>query len=452
MEPMERGERRAAPSPVQKNTSGFLKGVVTLLFLMVALMCVGTMGLVYFTEVLMDKYFFNVEAAGVTTDYESVLKPSTTNLEDLIVKNEHSEEEALALVMKHGVAMVPSVLSLETAAMLRAHVLKVNAAEALLYVMNGEHRKHLGLGVYDDASITRALQEIGSHPVLRPLVGRVLGPDAALVSMSVITNSYGAEDQEWHPDNDWEQSASTRPEIFAATYTIAINLQDTTKEMGATGVCPGTHKGWWDFNPDHCELQATSKAGGALFFNSMGMHRGVGHKDPGGLDRAVLFLTLADLRPDSARMLSMGNLYTLRWDLWGHSFSELATVATDHWSPRQALGMRYRHTGARAWNYLDFMAWGLVNGKDNTLIEDTHNVQVTHDDIIGYTSSARLATKTSVLFFAVVSCVFFQPTIRRLRQKQDYAKVLHEFRTSRHVIFAASCVGILSVFYLSLDF
>ena len=42
-----------------------------------------------------------------------------------------------------------------------------------------------------EPTIQSALEEIGSHPTVRPLIDELLGPSASLVSMSAITSLYG---------------------------------------------------------------------------------------------------------------------------------------------------------------------------------------------------------------------------------------------------------------------
>lgn len=93
---------------------------------------------------------------------------------------------------------------------------------------------------HENPLIQAALKEVALHPILRPLIDGALGPGSSLVSMSVITNVYGAKGQYFHSDT--HTSIATHPDYFVQEFQLGIPLQNTTVEMGATEICPGTHK------------------------------------------------------------------------------------------------------------------------------------------------------------------------------------------------------------------
>lgn len=93
---------------------------------------------------------------------------------------------------------------------------------------------------HENPLVQAALKEVATHPVLRPLLDAALGPSSSLVSMSAITNVHGAAEQHFHADT--HTSAATHPEYFVPEFQLGIPLQNTTAEMGATEVCPGTHR------------------------------------------------------------------------------------------------------------------------------------------------------------------------------------------------------------------
>eukprot|EP00526_Cylindrotheca_closterium_P000731 CAMPEP_0113650882 /NCGR_PEP_ID=MMETSP0017_2-20120614/27102_1 /TAXON_ID=2856 /ORGANISM="Cylindrotheca closterium" /LENGTH=378 /DNA_ID=CAMNT_0000563477 /DNA_START=1 /DNA_END=1133 /DNA_ORIENTATION=+ /assembly_acc=CAM_ASM_000147 len=148
-------------------------------------------------------------------------------------------EEAKAQTEKHGVAFVEQILSPTTTSNLRQYILKANYEIEGTFIKENENRFHI---IPDpmEPSIRTALKEIAAHKVFRPLIDSVLGPSSSLVALSVITNLYEAEGQDWHGDTG--MSYATHPDYFVPEFTLSIPLQDTTKEMGATGICPGTHK------------------------------------------------------------------------------------------------------------------------------------------------------------------------------------------------------------------
>lgn len=165
--------------------------------------------------------------------------PTSDSIEDLFVTPDMSPEQAKEQTEKHGVAFVEQILSPTTAFNLRDYILKANHEIEGTFVKENYNRFHI---IPDpmEPSIRAALHEIASHAVFRPLLDAVLGPSSSLVALSVITNLYGAEGQDWHYDTGIGHA--THPDYFVPEYTLAIPLQDVTEEMGATGICPGTHK------------------------------------------------------------------------------------------------------------------------------------------------------------------------------------------------------------------
>lgn len=166
-------------------------------------------------------------------------EPSSDTIQDLFVTPDMTPGEAKAQTEKHGVAFVEQILSPTTASNLRQYILKANYEIEGTFIKENYNRFHI-IPDPTEPSIQAALEEIASHKVFRPLIDAVLGPSSSLVALSVITNLYEAEGQDWH--HDTSMSHATHPNYFVPEYTLAIPLQDTTKEMGATGICPGTHK------------------------------------------------------------------------------------------------------------------------------------------------------------------------------------------------------------------
>ena len=165
-------------------------------------------------------------------------KPTTTNLNDLIIDKSLSSIQAKEVTETHGAAIVKQVLSEETTKSLREYIITANEKIESTFVLNPDNRFHI-MPSHTEPTVQVAMKEIASHPILKPLIDNVLGPSSSLVAFSVITNLYGAEDQEWHYDT--ATSYASYPEYFVPEYTLAIPLQDTTSDMGATAICPGTH-------------------------------------------------------------------------------------------------------------------------------------------------------------------------------------------------------------------
>ena len=76
---------------------------------------------------------------------------------------------------------------------------------------------------------------------------------------------------------------------------LIIQLQNTTKEMGATGACPGTHYCSGGSEMEMCGQEGFQlvneeghwATGDALLMNMNSFHRGSAHTDPDALDRVI---------------------------------------------------------------------------------------------------------------------------------------------------------------------
>jgi hypothetical protein len=117
---------------------------------------------------------------------------------------------------------------------------------------------------------------------------------------------------------------------YIPSYSLFIPLQNVTAEMGATGICPGTHM---CAEADFCSetgFQTSGKSnnwplGYGAFVNQQTTHRGSAHRDPHGPHRVVFILTFAP-RPLTfkpyrveTRLIGSGGSYSLHWSQWGHT-------------------------------------------------------------------------------------------------------------------------------------
>ncbi|CAJ1954831.1 unnamed protein product [Cylindrotheca closterium] len=337
--------------------------------------------LVYIRDVAGPQLHFPYKASK-----ESTLEycgPTTDNFEDLIVSEDMGLDKAEEQTDEHGLAVVRNILSGKTASNLRDYILRANHKIESTFVLSGQNRYHI-MPTHEEPAIQAALKEIGTHPVMKPLIDRMLGPKSSLVAFSVITNLYGAQDQIWHYDTG--TSHASYPDYFVPEYTLAIPLQDTTKEMGATGICPGTHKCSWpdvdwedleeEYNSDPtaqgvygsfdqwtryhlpCDLAVNVTAGDGMLYNADVYHRGSGHKDPNAPERVVAFLTFAGSRqsPQDHRSLPLGTVHSLDWRSWGHTIDDFATVDTKPWRLWHPFGLfnPCRAHGIRPWTVLDY--------------------------------------------------------------------------------------------------
>ena len=133
---------------------------------------------------------------------------------------------------------------------------------------------------------------------------------------------------------------------FIPSYSLFIPLQNVTAEMGATGICPGTHMCSESKFCNTTGFQTSGKSnnwplGYGAFLNQQMTHRGSAHRDPNGPHRVVFILTFAPrpvtFKPYSVetRLIGSGGSYSLHWSQWGHT-------VYDYQDPLQRMKQPYR--------------------------------------------------------------------------------------------------------------
>jgi hypothetical protein len=125
-------------------------------------------------------------------------------------------------------------------------------------------------------------------------------------------------------------SAAKYARHFIPSYSLFVPLQNTTAEMGATGVCPGTHMCSKTAFCEQTGFQVSGPAnlwplGAGALVNQQTTHRGETHWK--GPHRVVFILTFAP-RPRvgpftvETRMIGTSGSYSLHWSQWGHTLSD----------------------------------------------------------------------------------------------------------------------------------
>ena len=160
-----------------------------------------------------------------------------------------------------------------------------------------------------------------------------------MAEITAITVEPGAREQGWHPDVKPDGNSLRYGQTFTHSYSLFIPLQNVTKRMGATELCPGTHYcGVYDLE-DACKeggFQATESndpekawnTGDGLMMNQKMWHRGAAyHKYPNepNPDRVVFILTFIS-RPNFGkdhRQLSHGTYFHIHPFMYGHTFNDL---------------------------------------------------------------------------------------------------------------------------------
>ncbi|KAL7550757.1 hypothetical protein ACHAWF_016782 [Thalassiosira exigua] len=213
-----------------------------------------------------------------------------------------------------------------------------------------------------------------------------------------------------HTDSDYFGSSLLYSRTFLHSYTMFVALQDTTSRMGATTVCPGTHRCADEdlervcLDEDHpaggpaFEVSSNGRTGNddggvlrrgdALMFDQNVWHRGPRNLDPERPTNRVMFIvTFASRRrrdEGDARVQGMGTYYYQRWNMWGHAHADLKDAASTMASaPRRVLrALGLSKPSRRSWgvpwpehfarqlgNEMDFFAAGELSGFVETLVE-----------------------------------------------------------------------------------
>ena len=190
--------------------------------------------------------------------------------------------------------------------------------------------------------------------------------DRTVIEFTCITSAYGAKAQHMHTDVVPQGSAQRFARSFVPSYSLFIPLQNTTSEMGATYICPGTHM-CYSGGEEFCDETAVQASGpdnnwpvgwGALV-NQQTLHKGAAHIDKHGLERALFIVTFAprprwDRHQVETRILGTGGSYSLHWSQWGHTVSDFTDPAqrmNTPWRHLRSLGLFKPRTRKWGWDF-----------------------------------------------------------------------------------------------------
>jgi hypothetical protein len=244
--------------------------------------------------------------------------------------------DAVHGMLQHGVQLFPNLIRPDTAAALRETIIDYNDKVDNFDVIENENRNSYGILVDQHPSVRQAIHEILSNPLLQEAIPKIMGDDPAIYKFHAITSSVGAEDQHWHYDVVTWKAAGQYVRSFVPIYSLFIPLQNTTEDMGATQMCPGSHvcSAGTSFCDDASFVMAGPGSGlpndewpagwGALM-NQQTTHRGRAHRNHTSGPRVLFILAFAP-RPHSeheTRSLSLGGSYAQHWTQWGHTVSDL---------------------------------------------------------------------------------------------------------------------------------
>ena len=235
----------------------------------------------------------------------------------------------------HGVQLFPNLIEPDTAAELRQSIIEHNDRVENFGVIANDNRNSYGILLDQHPSVRQAIHQILSNPLLAEAIPKIMGDDPAVYKFHAITSQEGAEDQFWHYDVVTWKAAGQHVRSFVPIYSLFIPLQNTTDDMGATQMCPGSHV--CSAGTSFCEQESFVMAGehsglpndewpagcGALM-NQQTTHRGRAHRNATSGPR-VLFIVAMAPRPHAeheTRSLSLGGSYAQHWTQWGHTVSD----------------------------------------------------------------------------------------------------------------------------------
>lgn len=322
-----------------------------------------------------------------TTYYHRRCDPddvTATSVNDLVVPKNASTEDSMNHMLKHGVSVYPDLVSTETAWELRNFIAEENPKHEGWYVIQNAHRYSWGIDVNMHPSLRKFWKELGSNKRLVNALTAIVGPDPAIIEFTAITAAYGAKDQHDHQDVVPPGSGAKFARTFVPSYSLFITLQDTSYDMGATHVCPGSHlcsENCEEYCPDHNLAMSGDDVwpqGWGALVNQQTTHKGMGHFKKGGLDRVVIIATFAP-RPETrraleTRMIAQGGSYSLWWSQWGHTLSDFVYSESRMTEPQKTLRSLGLISG-RGWDWISVVAMRMANG-DNGYVPKKKKINI----------------------------------------------------------------------------
>ncbi|KAL7569915.1 hypothetical protein ACA910_008578 [Epithemia clementina (nom. ined.)] len=290
---------------------------------------------------------------------------------DIVFQPTDTAADAKRKMLTHGATLYPHILSPETANEVRNFIVKQNlAGKDMIKVIENENRYSFAIQVDQHPSVPKALKEVLTNQRLVAALEEIIGPDPAVIEFTGITSAYGATEQFLHADVLPQGSALRFARSFFPSYSLFIPLQNTTSEMGATFICPGTHQ-CYAGGDEFCEETAVQASGprnnwpagwGALV-NQQTLHKGAAHVDENGPERVLFIITFAP-RPRwgrhevETRILGTGGTYSLHWSQWGHTLSDFADAERRMKAPfRYFKSLGLYKTNQQKWGWDFWTLW-----------------------------------------------------------------------------------------------
>lgn len=222
-------------------------------------------------------------------------------------------------VYQDGIAGLPGAFPQEWAAELREDF-EVLFAEALSFpggtVGRGPHRHYFAV----PPERLRGFLGLMTHPWVRELSERMLGPDWALAEIGFDVPLPGALDQPWH--RDFPMPDVTRDERVLTSLAFNVTTVTVAPDMGPFEIVPGSH---WDdgsgfeygmFPPPEAGAGYAARAqrkmprlGDASVRTGLAIHRGTRNLSQIARPVLVAGIVAPDVRTDGAHDLVLTRSY-----------------------------------------------------------------------------------------------------------------------------------------------
>jgi len=321
---------------------------------------------------------------------------TTGSIQDVILQQQQEHDtsgngknnydEAVQVIMTHGMAVVPSLIDTNTSQELRNYILKRNmelTADEVIPLDTPQNRWSFGIHANEHVSVANALSQLSSNVLLENILSKLLGHDPAVAEITAISVAPGAEAQGWHSDVKQLGNSVKYAQTFTHSYSLFLPLQDVTNVMGATELCPGTHYCADEDLEDVCVekgFQAAAdggiwKAGDGLLMNQKMWHRGAAYTAKNGPHRVVFIITFIS-RPNFGvdhRQLSHGTYFHIHPHMYGHTWNDLKNahvVMTWPFAPLRSLGIWKPPNANWGWDWVTTSATRIANDQNGYMFED----------------------------------------------------------------------------------
>jgi hypothetical protein len=142
--------------------------------------------------------------------------------EEITITPDMTTDDAVNMMLRHGVSIFPDLLTEETARELRETILEYNQIEDNFYVISKNYRWSYGIRVEQSPIVRQAIHEITTNPTLKSGLEGIMGAAPAIYKFHAITSVCGAAAQGFHWDVVPQKSSAMYARSFAPIYSLFV--------------------------------------------------------------------------------------------------------------------------------------------------------------------------------------------------------------------------------------